>query len=134
MKTVMAFSLLELLIVMVIVAILALVAYPLYTHYLAKGRRNQAEIGLLHLASQLETFYSLNDTYQGATLAALGVKDYNDDHTYQYNIQSATQANYLVEATPVNSAMTQDACGTLSLNETGDRMVSGSTPAAQCWN
>ncbi len=80
------FSLVELLIVMAIIAILIAVAYPLYTSHLVKGRRNQAEIALLYLASQLESFYSVQNSYQGATLESLGVNLFTDDHSYPQGV------------------------------------------------
>lgn len=125
------FSLLELLIVMAIVAILMITAYPVYTAHLIKGRRNQAEIDLLYLGSQLESFYSLENTYQSATLDALGVNLYTDDQNYQLAILSATEAHYEVAAIPLK---TDTQCGTLTLNEQGEKSSSGTLTTTSCWN
>lgn len=128
------FSLLELLIVMALIAILTSLAYPLYTSHLVKGRRNQAEADLLYLASRLEAFYSLQNTYQGASLPTLGVNPYTDDHSYQLNITSATDTNYTVTAGPLGQQAKADTqCATLTLDEQGNKSVSGKLSAEQCW-
>ncbi len=125
---------LELLVVMAIIAILMASASPIYIDHLVKSRRNLAQINLLKLASQLEKFYSLNATYQGATLAELGSNAYSDDHFYQFNIQSANDSTYLIEAIPLGQQALQDSqCKTLSFNEQGLKMSSGLLSPEQCW-
>lgn len=128
------FSLLELLIVMAMIAILTAIAYPLYTSHLVKSRRNQAEIALWHLASQLEAFYSLQSSYQGATLENLGVNTYTDDHSYQLTIQSVTDSSYQITALPLGQQNKTDLhCGILGLNEKGEQSVSGAATPNSCW-
>jgi type IV pilus assembly protein PilE len=135
MKLSLGFSLLELLVVMAIVGILIAVAYPIYTSHLTHSRRNQAAIDLLYLASQLESFYSLQNTYQQATLATLDVKPYTDDHSYQLIINFTTDFSYQIAAAPIGQqAKADSACGTLLFNELGERSVTGSLPANTCWN
>lgn len=120
---------------MAIVAILIAVAAPLYTSHLIKGRRNQAEIALLYLASQLESFYSLQDSYQGATLEALGVNPYTDNKSYLLSIQSSSAAGYNIAASPLSQQAKSDTlCQTLLLNERGDKSVTGTGTAEACWN
>lgn len=129
------FSLLELLIVMAIIAILMGIAYPSYTSHLVKGRRNQAEIALLYLASQLESFYSVQNSYQGASLESLGVNPYTDDHTYQLAIQTVTNSSYTISASPLGQQAQADTqCGTLAVNEQSIKSVSGALSANLCWN
>ena len=128
------FSLLELLIVMAIVAILLTVAYPAYNSHLLKGRRNQAESQLFYLASQLETYYSQQNTYSEATLPSLGVNSYTDDQSYQLAIQSSTESQYYIVATPLKSQAAKDVqCGELGLNELGQRFSKGSLDSNSCW-
>jgi type IV pilus assembly protein PilE len=128
------FSLLELLIVMALIAILAAISYPLYTSHLVRARRNQAEVALLYLASQLESYYTLQSTYQGASVSALGVNPYTDGHFYQLSIQTATATGYIIAATPFNQQAREDpSCASLFLNELGEKTVSGSKPADLCW-
>ena len=128
------FTLLELLIVMALIAILISLAYPRYTSHLVKGRRNQAEADLLYLASQLEAFYTLQNTYQGSTLEILRVNPYTDDHSYQLSIQSATETDYTIAASPLDQQAKADAqCGILTLNGQGAKSVSGTSTAEECW-
>ena len=127
-----AFSLLELLITIALVAILIMTAYPSYSSYLVKARRNLAEISLFRLASQLENFYSVHDTYEGATLENMGMPSITDDHFYQFFIQSANETSYIIQAMPLNSQLNQDQCGTLSLNELGEKISTGEDNE-QCW-
>jgi Tfp pilus assembly protein PilE len=43
--------------------------------------------------------------------------------------------SFELEATPQDAQADDDAgCGTLSLNQSGQREVSGSKPVAQCWD
>ncbi len=134
MKQELGFSLLELLIVMALVAILGVISYPLYTSHLVKARRSQAEVALMYLASQLETFFSLQSTYQGASVQSLEVNPYTDGHFYQLSIQSATESGYVIAATPLNSQAKEDpACGGLFLNELGEKTVSGTKNPDLCW-
>jgi type IV pilus assembly protein PilE len=129
------FSLLELLIVMAIVAILLAVSYPLYLSHLVKARRDQAAVDLLYIASQLENFYSLHDTYQGATLESLGVSGFTSDHSYAMSLQSLSDSSYLIAATPQSHQAESDLqCQTLMTNEQGEKMISGNGNALNCWN
>ena len=127
------FSLLELLIAIVIITILVTVAYPSYNSYLAKGRRTQAMIDLLYMAGQLESFYTLQNTYQGAA-QSLGLKSTTDDHSYQLVVQSTTDSSYNLAAVP-NSAQAaiDQSCSTLTLNELGDRGDTGTLTPEKCW-
>ena len=134
MKQSKGFSLLELLIAMAISIILLCLAYPAYNHHWVRARRNQATVTLLYLASQMESFYTLHDSYEGATLDILGVNPYNDDLTYQFSIDNLSDLTYLVKATPIHQQAKQDTlCGTLSLNEAGEQMNSGNTNIQMCW-
>lgn len=128
------FSLLELLITMAIIGILMTIATPVYTSHLVKSRRNLAEIALMHLGSQLENYYSLNDTYQEATLEKLGVNPLTDDHSYQLEIQSADQLSFLIQARPIGQQANQDKhCGALTLDDHGQKSNTGVDPPTECW-
>ncbi len=127
------FSLLELLIAIVIITILVTIAYPSYTSYLAKGRRAQAMIDLLYMASQLESFYTMQNTYQGAA-QSLGLKSTTDDHNYQLVIQSTSDSHYNLAAVPNSTqAAIDSSCGTLTLNELGERGDTGTLTPEKCW-
>lgn len=127
------FSLLELLIAMVIMLVLASVAYPAYQHHLVRARRNQVKITLMNLASELESYYTRNQGYQGATLDSLGLGQVDQQHYYQLTIISSAQT-YLITAVPQGKQATADTlCGSLSLDELGRQSISGVGNVVQCW-
>jgi type IV pilus assembly protein PilE len=135
MKWCQGFSLLELMVVVAIVAILMAIGYPPYSHYLVKARRSQAEVNLLYMAGQMEAFYSLNSTYQGASSESLGLKLYTDDQSYQLSIQTVSDSHYTLAATPLGAQTQADTdCKTLTLSETGERGSTGDLPANFCWS
>ncbi|MBS0350708.1 MAG: prepilin-type N-terminal cleavage/methylation domain-containing protein [Proteobacteria bacterium] len=135
MNRLLGFSLLELLIVMAIITILLTVSYPLYLSHLVKARRNQAAINLVYIASQLENFYSLYDSYQGATLEALGVSAFTDDHSYMMSLQSLGDNTYLIAAIPQGHQAESDLqCQSLLINEKGEKMISGAGNSFNCWS
>ena len=59
----MGFTLIELMIVVALIAIIAAIAYPSYIDSVRKGRRADAETGLMQAAHKLENFYARNATY-----------------------------------------------------------------------
>lgn len=128
------FSLLELLITMMIISILLLAATPVYTSFLTKSYRSQAIADLMHLSSQMEYFYSLHATYAEASLAQLQIAEFTENHTYQLQIESATENSYLISANPVGTQATLDHhCGKLLLDEKGTQSVTGTQTPEQCW-
>jgi len=138
------FTLIELMIVVAIVAILAAVAYPVYTQHVRESRRAQAESALTENAQFLERRKTITGRYDGdpenpdpsndlskSNLAdELPAQKYPDNGTTFYSIQfdSAATLNdnqYRLEAVPKND-QTNDDCGTLKLDQTGDWSSSGS--------
>ena len=59
----MGFTLIELMIVVAMIAILATIAYPSFIDSVRKGRRADAQTGLMEAALKLENFYARNATY-----------------------------------------------------------------------
>lgn len=139
------FTLIELLIVMVIAGILISIAYPSYREYINRARRADGQAALLDLASRMERYYSEENTYQNASIAAGGTTDVLSSSTsaegwYTLSINSATASNYTLSATPRNAQATYDTrCQTLTINSQGQKGIaagpSGSPTgsAADCW-
>jgi len=67
----MGFTLIELMIVVGLIAIVATLAYPSYVDSIRKGRRGDAQQGLMEAAQKLENFYARNATYT-ADLTQIG--------------------------------------------------------------
>lgn len=122
------FSLLEILLTVVIIGILAAIGIPMYSDHLAAGKRMSAEISLSKLASALEKYYFDNGTYQNAKLNNLGFPTIIDN--YKLSIDSSDDENFQLSAIPLDNNVK---CGTLFLNSSGEKGVSGSENIAECW-
>jgi len=127
------FSLLELLAVAAIVAILGAVAYPGYQRHLVASRRVVARACLLEHAQALERYHALKQGYLDAPAPRVchGLGAF-----YQISFAAApTAAAYTLQAVPQGAQAIHDAqCGTLSINQWGERMISvDGTPPLRCW-
>lgn len=123
-------TLLELMIVVVIVGILATIAYPSYQEQVRQARRADAQTALLELAQFMERFYTTNGTYVGATLPF--TQSPKDGGTAHYNLgfsAGPTATTFTLQAAPLGV----DACGNLTLTNTGLRGRTGSAPLDRCW-
>jgi len=122
------FSLLELLIVLAIIGILASVAYPMYTHAIAKTRRTEAKIALLHLANRMEIYYlENNNSYAGASLANLGFNKKTDKNFYILSLNSTSHHYQLMAIATFADAE----CSRFILDELGKKTSTGNLQ--QCW-
>lgn len=115
-----AFSLIEMMIVLVIVSILIAVAYPNYQHHVLRAHRETAKAALLNAASRLEEYYLVNHTYASATLENAGIPAFTEENTYAIKLTHLSESDFLIEAMP-QEKQTKDECGTLSINEVGQR-------------
>ena len=138
------FTLIELMIVVAIVALLAAIAYPSYITYITKTHRVAAEGCLSEFSNWMERYYTTNLSYD---------KDLNGNPVappftsmdcaatsqtgvyYQYKFVSAASATqYAIEALPIGAQASRDTkCGTLSIDQSGTRAVSGTGTLAECW-
>lgn len=131
------FTLVEILVVMAILAILAGVAVPTYIQYLARGYRSEARATLVSAAQWMERWRTERGTYQdGGNPPALppGLDRSPPTGTQRYIITVAAPAANLftLSATPIGS-FANDACGTLTLNNTGLRARTGTESIDTCW-
>ena len=127
------FSLIELLIVLALLGIFLCIVYPNYTQHLVAVRRTNVAAVLLDLAARMEQFYISNNSYLGAKLAQLGTDDSSYQKYYQLSIKS-TADTYLLSAMPLAvQAAADQVCGTLSLDEQGNKTISGSGVLEDCW-
>ena len=124
-------TLIELTIVVAVVAILMALAVPSYTQHSLRVHRSEA-IRLLLQASICQEHVHANTGHYD-TSRCLPVSEYN---RYQLGYQTAgVQAqSYSATAVPV-AAQTADACGSLSLDQSGLRSVSATgISVSKCWN
>lgn len=141
MKAQAGFTLMELVITITIVSIFATIAYPSYVNSITKTKRKVAEACLSNFATYMERFYTSNLRYdQDSTGAAIALpaldcaSTQNSGKDYQFSLSAKTRSTYTLQAVPQSFQSTRDAgCGTLTLDQTGTRGVSGTSGASLCW-
>lgn len=144
------FTLIELMIVVVIIAIIAAIAYPAYINSVVKTKRAAAESCLSEHANYMERYYTTNLAYDkdaagtnigGGTAASLPALGCNTNggmaNNYSFSFAVApTASTYSIRAVPVPlsaQAARDTKCGTLSLDQTGARTISGTGTVTDCW-
>jgi type IV pilus assembly protein PilE len=127
------FTLIELMVVIAIIGILASIAYPSYMTYVERGRRSDGQSALLDLSHRMDQYFSENKSYEGATLAQLGVKAISPEGYYTLSIGNLSNNTFTANATPTE-AQSSDKCGTLTMNQLGQRGFTGASGSlADCW-
>ena len=128
MKKQQGFTLVELMITVVVVGILAAIAIPSYTNYVKKTRRSMAAACLQENAQFLERWYTSKMTYVGATAqpCATEIQPF-----YDITVTPTGARSFTATAAP-KGAQASETCGTLTLNDKGQRTASGGT-TSKCW-
>ncbi len=134
------FSLIEVMIATTILAILAMIAYPSFMQSVRKSKRTDAHTALTRAASNLERFFSTNNTYTTDTtqlglLIDAGTAYSNDGHYIVTVVAGATGigSSYIVSAnaTPGDMQTGDTGCTALSLDSLGRRIPNPTT--SRCW-
>jgi type IV pilus assembly protein PilE len=139
------FTLIEVMVVVAIIAILAAIGYPAYTEQVARSRRADAKAALLEAAQWIEREFTVSGSYArmgdgsnltnaellAAPLQAMGATA----QFYTIGFAAAPTARAFTINMVPTGAMVNDRCGTLSVDQSGARGVSGSgVTVAECWN
>jgi type IV pilus assembly protein PilE len=135
------FTLIELMITLAIVAILAALAYPSYSAYVVRSNRAAAEGYLLELSNLQQRYLldkrgyaaSMTDLLGAAWAAPSNVASYYTIDTTAPPAGAPTPG-FRVVATPLGNQSVRDtACGTVQIDETGQKYASGTQGASACW-
>ena len=123
------FTLIEVLIVMILIGLLLTIAVPQYQQFVQRGYRVEAITQLTGAAACQERIRANTGSYDPARCTDFGGENRH------YQLTSAPAADNSVDgfvliATPANSS-DQDNCGSLGLDHTGRRTITG--PAENLW-
>jgi len=135
------FSLIELMIVVAIVAILAAIAWPSYRKHIIKTHRVAAEACLSEYANYMERYYTTylrydkdpttstaNAIMANPTMLDCASTSQTGD-SYKY-VPASAATTFKIEAQPQNGQLADTQCGTLSIDQAGNR---GANDPANCW-
>ena len=128
------FSLLELLLVISILGVLCSIVYPNYNNYFVAMHRNNVEMNILDIAIKLEQYYSYNNTYVGATLDKLAVNTESYKDFYIVELNKLTDTEFIIQAQPIaNQEQHDKSCGILTIDQNGNKTISGNSDVKSCW-
>ena len=132
------FTLIELMITVAIVGVLASLAYPSYAQYIVRSNRSSAVSFVMNLASKQEQ-YNLDARQYTNQLSLLGAASIPTEVSNNYNVtvtadNTVAPPTYSITATPTGTQLARDTlCGTLSINQTGLKTISGTSAVNKCW-
>jgi type IV pilus assembly protein PilE len=133
------FTLVEVLVVLVIMGVLSAIALPGYTRHVQRGNRAEAMAALLEAQHFMERYYSVHGRYITSSEATpllpqrLQSVPAQGAVRYRLSVREAAVNAYLLQAEPV-ATMAGDACGKLTLTQTGQRGLEDSAlSVAECW-
>jgi type IV pilus assembly protein PilA len=120
------FTLIELLVVILIIGILAAIALPAFLNQREKAQDSEAKSGARTVQTAMETYYTDNQNYTGATKAVLeGIEPAIKQFDARLNVDSTTPANgYTITVTSRGSnahtfTITRDSTGNVTRAGTG---------------
>lgn len=141
------FTLIELMIVIAVIGILSAIVYPSYTEYVKRAKRADGKAGLLSLQQAQEKYRANCPQYadgihattrtcvSGGTHNLVASTSSPDGHytlaiVDDDTIPTPTSTIYTITATP---NFTDAKCGTLGINQAGDKTVTGTDSVDNCW-
>ena len=136
-KSLVGFTLIELMVTVAVVAILAAIAFPSYQDYVMRARRTEGKGFLLSTQQLVERNYTDSNSYASAVASVVGASGVTSPELfYQVTVASSTVSTYTLNSAP-QGAQAADKCGTFVIDETHAKTIiapSGSTLTRNdCW-
>ena len=129
-RSVLGFTLLELMMVVVVVAILAAIAIPAYGRYAYRARRADGKDAIMRLANYQERYYTANNKYDFAI-----PNSFKKSEKKYYNLvikDLGGEQAYRIVARPRNEQL-GDQCKNLRYTNTGVKSYTGDESNGKCW-
>lgn len=128
-------TLVELMVAVAVIGILAAIAYPSYQNYVLRANRAAATACLMEQAQFMERTYTQNLRYNPAGFVLPATQCQQElAARYNFALTAVAARTFLLSATP--TATQSDGCGTLTLNQAGQKGARGGITAAavqDCW-
>ena len=131
------FTLIELMITVAVVAILASIALPSYSNYIVRAKRSAAQSFMMNLTNKEEQ-YLLDARSYTTSKSLLGYAtdptEIASDYSVVVTVGPGPAPTYLITATPINNQLAKDTiCGTLTVDQTMTKGISGTGTVGGCW-
>ncbi len=130
------FTLTELMFVVAIAALIGVLAVPAYLDQVRKGKRSEGQAALVDFANRMEKYLYDNNSYTGATTAAVlpgGVLSRPNGY-YSLSFNTLNANDYVLQASPTAN-FSDPQCRILTLSSAGLKGVTGGATlsADECW-